>query len=153
MGMRGTSESAGKDPLMPPLPHNWACDFGVAVDVEDGRPVVWVRGEVDIATASNLGGALADGQARVRSDGVYAPLVVDLCDVTFMGATGLGVLASALAHARHCGNDIVLRNPSPATLRVFDLTGLLDVFAVEFDAGRLSPILARAEARSPLTCA
>jgi anti-anti-sigma factor len=117
--------------LRPEHPHDVDLDVAVA----DGRAVVRVSGEVDAATAPKLRAALADGLARHHRDGVDAPVVVELSGVTFMGATGLGVLVSALGRARRLGRDLVLRNPPPMTLRVLDLTGLLDIFAIEWDAG------------------
>ena len=49
--------------------------------------VVWLRGEHDRCTAEGLAVMLADAIAADDSD-----LVVDLCDVTFMGAATVGVL-------------------------------------------------------------
>jgi anti-anti-sigma factor len=143
-------DSAEKEPTMSSLPEDWTYDFGVAVEGDGGRTVVWVRGEVDIGTAPALRRALSDARIRQCRAGETEPLVVDLSDVTFMGATGLGVLANALVHARSFGSDLVLRNPSPMTLRVLDLTELLGVFEIELDARGLSPVLVPGPAGSPL---
>jgi anti-anti-sigma factor len=105
----------------------------LAVAVVDQPAVVRVRGEVDIATAPRLRGALAEEQWRRQQESAAAPLVVDLSEVTFMGACGLGVLVRALGEARRSGGDLVLRNPTSTTMRMLDLTGLLDVFAVEWE--------------------
>ncbi|MEA3076140.1 MAG: anti-sigma factor antagonist [Actinomycetota bacterium] len=84
-----------------------------------------VHGEVDIATAPLLRSALAGAVA------MGARLTVDLAGVTFMDAAGVGVLAGAATLARRVGGDLVLRDPSRPTLRVLDLTRLLDAMAIE----------------------
>jgi anti-sigma B factor antagonist len=107
-------------------------DFDVAISVAEGRTVVHVRGDVDIATAPRLRGALRDGQDRRRLHGTHAPVVVDLSDVNFIDASGLGALLSGVRQARRLGSDLVLRNPSPRTLRVLEVTRLRDVLAIEW---------------------
>ena len=65
----------------------WA-DIGTAgVARAAGRTVVWLRGEHDISTVDALANVLA--RAIAFDDDV----VVDLCDVEFMGAATVGVIA------------------------------------------------------------
>jgi anti-sigma B factor antagonist len=105
--------------------------FEVIVEYADGGAVVSVRGEVDVLTAPILRAALteADGGA----DGGIAPasLTVDMADMTFIDASGLGVLVGAAGRARRRGQDLVLRDPSRSTLRVLAITRLLDVFRID----------------------
>ena len=85
----------------------------------DGSLVVVVRGEVDITTSPMLDEALL--QARGTS---AASIVVDLDGVTFIDSTGLHVL---IKHARTDDGRarIRLTRGSPATQRVFELSGTL----------------------------
>jgi anti-anti-sigma factor len=108
-------------------PDYWG-SFGAALVVADGRPIVQVRGEIDIATAPGLRRAIAEGQARESESGASMPVVVDFSGVTFMSASGIGVLVSS----RRGGREIVLLDPSPCTTRVLALTGMLDVFPMEW---------------------
>ncbi len=83
-----------------------------------------VNGDVDAATCPRLAEAL--GQAL--DDG--PPVVtVDMGGVSFMDASGVGVLVSAANRAHDLGGRLRLCAPSPAVLRVLDaadLHGLLD---------------------------
>jgi anti-sigma B factor antagonist len=114
-------------------------DFDVALAAARGRTVVRVRGEVDVATGPRLRRALADGQARRFRDGGSMTVVVDLSGVTFMDASGLGVLISAVREARRLHSDLVIRNPSPATLRLLEVSRLMGLFEIEWDGDGRSP--------------
>jgi anti-anti-sigma factor len=103
----------------------------VDVRVARGQAVVHARGHVDVESAPVLRAALADGQARRHRDGLRPPLAVDLSGVTFLDASGLGVLIGGVRRARRLGTDLVLRNPTARTLRVLEMTRLIDVVRVE----------------------
>lgn len=70
--------------------------FEVQRTTVEGRPTLWVRGELDIATAPQLGTAVAD----VLDSGATS-LVVDLSATTFLDSSGARQLART---ARHCGD-------------------------------------------------
>jgi anti-sigma B factor antagonist len=57
-----------------------------AVSVSTGNPVIFLSGEIDMATAQSLSSAL---QPWVRAGG---PVIVDFSAVSFMDSTGLRVL-------------------------------------------------------------
>lgn len=109
----------------------WSADLKVAVDVSGGRMVVRVGGEIDLATVPALRDALAAAQARHRAEGLNGPVAVDVSDVRFIDASGLGVLVAAARRGREGGGDLVLRDPSPRMYRLLELTGLFDALAVE----------------------
>ncbi|MCU1449834.1 MAG: anti-sigma factor antagonist [Acidimicrobiales bacterium] len=111
-----------------------AVGFRTAASVVGGRMVVSVQGELDIATAPKLYDALDRAQAHLHPSLFKTPLVVDMSRVTFVDASGLRALVAAATRGHREGRDIVLRDPTPATLRVLDLTGLLDVFSIESPA-------------------
>jgi anti-anti-sigma factor len=85
----------------------------------DGYQVIWVNGELDIATAekaySYISGVI---------DGRPAPVTVDLSGLTFCDASGLGVLARIARHARQAGRQLRLTSPRPSLLKLMRLTGL-----------------------------
>ena len=92
-------------------------DVGVGADLL--RTVVWVGGEHDVATRTNL--AVTIAQAAVADD---ADIVVDLSGVTFMDASTIGALVDARNLLRAASRSLSVRAPSPRARRVLDLCGL-----------------------------
>lgn len=88
----------------------------------DGRQVVSVTGELDIATAEQAYAYIS--QVIDAWDTGTAPVSVDLSGVTFCDASGLGVLARIARHARQAGRQIQLVSPRPALLKIIRITGL-----------------------------
>jgi anti-anti-sigma factor len=85
-----------------------------------------VEGEIDIATAPELGRRLDEALAGHPGDLVD----VDFSGVTFVDSSGLGVLIAAQRRARTSGGDLCVSN-LPHNLRtVFELTGLDKVLLV-----------------------
>ncbi len=94
--------------------------------------VMSVGGELDIATAPWLAGALHDAVSPTQSVvlDVNEMIVLDLNELTFMDVLGLHAIIDATARAQRLGRRLVLLCGSPAVQRVFALTGTTD--AVEF---------------------
>jgi anti-sigma B factor antagonist len=93
--------------------------------VGDERLLV-ARGEIDVYTSPDFRREL---QALIA--GADDRVVVDFAAVDFIDSSGLGVLVGALKRAREQGVVIVLRSMSPATQKVFDITGLTQLFEIE----------------------
>lgn len=89
----------------------------------DGRQVVSVAGELDIATAQQAFDFISD----VIDHGA-APISVDLAAVTFCDASGLGVLARLANHAKQAGRQLRLISPRPSLLKIMRITGLDHAF-------------------------
>jgi anti-anti-sigma factor len=99
------------------------CEVG---SVHAGAPrAVTVRGEVDLATASDL-------ESFVRSALGEAPdgVVLDLAELTFIDSSGLRVLVALAKDAESRGTTLALRNLPRHAQRVLELTGLGDWFEV-----------------------
>ena len=77
--------------------------------------VVRVRGEVDTATAPQMGRAIDSQMARRRR------VVLDLSGVEFMDLHGLAVLMRANRRARAEGGSFALERPSPCVVRLLEL--------------------------------
>jgi anti-sigma B factor antagonist len=91
-----------------------------------GREVVAVRGEIDVATSPALREelyAIIDGGARA--------VVVDLSGLGFIDSSGLGVLVAALKHMRERDGELVLAGLAQPALRVFEITDLTNLFTIE----------------------
>jgi anti-anti-sigma factor len=91
--------------------------FGVEV-VRRGRHArITVRGELDIATAPAL------ERASIEQTRIGGSVVLDLRELTFIDATGLGLVLRTNAHARRDGIEFAVL-PGPRVQRLLDLCGL-----------------------------
>src|SRR6201996_7160154 len=88
-----------------------------------GKATVRVRGELDIATADQAYAYLRD-----VVDNQNGPVMMNLSELTFCDAAGLGVLARVAGHARRSGRAVKLAAPRPALLRIMHITGLDEAF-------------------------
>ena len=88
--------------------------------------IVVVKGEVDIATSPELRRQLE----RLTDDD--EPIVVDVTEMSFIDSSGLGVLVEVLKHRREAGaGAVALRGMQEPVRRVFEITGLTDLFELE----------------------
>lgn len=111
-------------------------DFaGLAVNTtdDDGGTVtsdaniVTVAGEIDFSTAPRLRQALVE---VLHARGPET--VVDLSAVSFIDASGIGVLMGAANLAHSEGGQLVLRRPSRPVLLLLDLMELHGVLGIEW---------------------
>ena len=116
-------ESVAGDPREPgvPPPGSLRADAHRA----GGQVVVRLRGELDVYSAPTLRRTLADINVR---DGVKVAL--DVAELTFMDAAGLGALLAARRDVLARGGDMVLHAPSPAVSRVLRITGVANRFTI-----------------------
>ena len=87
------------------------------------RSPVTISGEIDIATCEAMRDTLETG-LRAGAD-----LVADLSAVTFMDASGIGVLLAIRRQAVEAGGSLTLRAPSGAVRKVIGICGLDEVLA------------------------
>jgi anti-sigma B factor antagonist len=90
----------------------------------DGRPVVALRGELDVADAASVAAALTTVAVRAPE------MIVDLAGLEFIDSSGLAALVLARRHARQAGGDLLLAAPQDQVLRVLAVTRLAGVFSV-----------------------
>jgi anti-anti-sigma factor len=107
-----------------------ASDLAYALQLElafqvaaDGKATVRFRGELDIATADQAYAYLRD--VVDHQDG---PVLMNLSELTFCDAAGLGVLARVAGHARRSGRTLKLTSARPALLRIMNITGMDEAF-------------------------
>jgi len=106
--------------------------FFVRVNDAGEYALVFVGGELDIATAPQLHDHLADLTARG-----HTRLVLDLDELEFADAMGIDVLVSAYANMRRRGGWLRLVHVHPRVrrvLRLLRLAGILPAFASVQDA-------------------
>jgi anti-sigma B factor antagonist len=96
---------------------------------DEGRPALQVVGAIDVQSRDEL---ITAGQSQVASPSEDA-LVLDLSGVTFMDSTGIGALVELAREAADAHRDFIISRPSKRVIRVLELTGLLQEWAVEFE--------------------
>lgn len=89
----------------------------------DGKATVKLRGELDIATADQAYAYLRD-----VVDSQAGPVLMNLSELSFCDAAGLGVLARVAGHARRSGRSLKLTAASPSLLRIMAITGMDEAF-------------------------
>jgi anti-sigma B factor antagonist len=100
--------------------------IALAVEHDEQGAVVRVGGDLEFGTAASLRSALID-LAQQGCD----PLIVDIQALDFIDSTGLSLLVQAKQRIEAQGQRFILRNPSTRVLRVLEISGLADLFAIE----------------------
>lgn len=95
----------------------------LACQVADGNATVRVRGELDIATADQAYAYLRD-----VVDSQDGPVLMNLSELTFCDAAGLGALARVAGHARRSGRPLKLTAARPGLVRIMHITGMDEAF-------------------------
>lgn len=88
-----------------------------------GATIVALHGEIDIASAHSAYHAVTDGA-------VDDCAVVDLSDVQFIDASGVGALMRLLRDATLARRHLYLAAPTPPVTRVFDALDLAEIFEI-----------------------
>jgi anti-sigma B factor antagonist len=94
----------------------------------DGVELLLVEGEIDIATAPRLLGALNEVVPEALKS-----LIVDLTSVAFMDSTGLALLINASRRMTRQSKGFAVICPPGPLLRVFELTDMVDTLNVRAD--------------------
>jgi anti-sigma B factor antagonist len=102
--------------------------FHITVSAYDAEPVIRITGDLDARTAS-----LFDRAYDEASDHAPARVIVDLSHMDFIDSTGLRSIVRARARAADRA-AFVLRDPQRGTVRILELSGLLDEFTIESTA-------------------
>jgi anti-sigma B factor antagonist len=90
----------------------------------DGRAVVALRGELDVADAVAVAAALTAVAAREPR------IIVDLSDLEFIDSSGVAALACGRRQAWRVGGDLVLAAAQGEVMMVLAITRLIDAFCV-----------------------
>ena len=90
--------------------------------ITDSGDVYTVTGEIDASTV---------GQLKEQLDGAEGDVVVDLSGVEFIDSSGLRVLIGAQQELEAKGASLVLRSPSRAVQRLFELSSVDSYFTIE----------------------
>lgn len=92
-----------------------------SVQEENGTPVVYLSGELDLTSAGQLSAAI-DAALASHPD----RLVLDASGLSFMDSSGIVLLVSATQRVQ----EVQVRDPSPIVRRLIELTGLTKVLRI-----------------------
>ena len=98
-------------------------EFGILQEQRGDLPILRVRGELDIYTATRLKEAVL-----AALNGGATSLAIDLSAVQFLDSTGLQVLMSAKKRTAELGGDVYLVGVGGQIRRVFTLLSLERIF-------------------------
>ena len=99
--------------------------FSVEEEEQEGALIVMVSGELDVVTAPRL-----NKRVNVAVSRGSGPVVIDLCDVTFIDSTGLQVLLLALRHLTRRERRLALVCPPGAVQRAMAQAGMVEMFQI-----------------------
>jgi anti-sigma B factor antagonist len=108
--------------------------FVIDVHQLEGRSVVALTGELDLATAPELRERLG-----LLSEEGKNQVTLDLTHLDFVDSTGLSVFVMAFNRAQAGGGSLIIRNPSLPVMRIFEITGLTSVFTIASEEEPLTP--------------
>jgi anti-sigma B factor antagonist len=100
-------------------------DLSLGEHIVDGRLIIEARGEADVHSAGHLRDRLTS-----RIDAGSKSVILDLSQLGFIDSTGLGALVAARNHAEEHNADLKLVCASERLLKLFRITGLVEVFAI-----------------------
>ena len=102
--------------------------FAIDVRRADGRSVVALTGELDLATAPQLRERVGVLFERGENE-----VTLDLTHLDFIDSTGLSVFVMVFNRVQAAGGAMFIRNPSLAVMRIFEITGLASIFTIATD--------------------
>jgi anti-anti-sigma factor len=91
----------------------------------DGNVVVNLQGEIDIATADQVRAALTEALTAWTGR-----VVADFAGVTFLDSQGIAALIKVHKDSDFDPKRLTIRSPQRQTRKVFELTGLDQVFRI-----------------------
>ncbi len=96
--------------------------FEIVHEAEGSGHTLTLAGELDIAAAPRL-----EKTVRDLCDDGASEIVLDLGGLEFIDSTGLHALIGGMRHCRACGCAFLLTRAGTQTMRLFELTGTLEL--------------------------
>jgi len=96
----------------------------------EGSAVLSLAGEIDVSNTPEV----REAGVKLLSDGATR-LVVDLSQTEYMDSAGLGTLVGMLKRVKEAGGAMTIAGPQPQVRRLFEITGLDQIFAIYGDLG------------------
>ena len=93
---------------------------------ENGYPVIYPEGEIDINFSPKLREALMSKVSK-KPEKLY----IDCTDVKYIDSSGIATLVEALREIRKYDGEMIVRNCSTEVRSVFEISKLDKVFSLE----------------------
>ncbi|MBE6683846.1 MAG: STAS domain-containing protein [Ruminococcaceae bacterium] len=92
-----------------------------------GTTLAFIKGEIDHHNAK---------EARSALDGIIErdrPITfkLELSGVSFCDSSGLGLVMGRMRKCQSVGSNMVVRNPSPAAMRILEIAGMDKIIKIE----------------------
>ena len=101
-------------------------ELAIAVSQRDPQgATVALSGELDLGSAPKLRDCLAE----LANVGVIN-LEIDLTHLDFVDSTGISLFVTDFKRSTASGGSFVVRNAPPQAMRVFEITGLIELLSV-----------------------
>jgi anti-anti-sigma factor len=117
-------------------------DLDVEIQAHPGQAILVLRGELDLATKSQLHDV---AMAHLGVSGL-ATLGLDLADITFLDSSGISVLVEVRNQAQERGIAMEISAVSPPAARVLTIVGLAKSFGIPPDPDAVPRLSANTEA-------
>ncbi|MEO7369925.1 MAG: anti-sigma factor antagonist, partial [Ilumatobacteraceae bacterium] len=105
---------------------NRAPEFGVVVRLEGDRAIVSITGDVDLLTAPTLHTTIT----TLIEEG-HLDIVLDLAGITFMDASGLGVIAAVSLRLAQSHHILTIQSAPTITRRILHITRLSELTNID----------------------
>jgi anti-anti-sigma factor len=102
-------------------------DLAVHPERQDGRCLMHVSGELDLATVDILRSAAEEQM----TGGGLGELEMDLAELTFLDSSGLGALLQIRSDAMARGATFRISAVAPGVARVIEIAGLTSTFGID----------------------
>lgn len=107
----------------------------ISVDQVGKDAMVRLKGRVDVDSSPDLRGHL---RTLLLEEPLTQTIIVDLTAASYIETSGVATLIEALRIARHQQIDFRLQGLSGATLRLFEVTGVLALFEASNSGRKVS---------------
>ena len=87
---------------------------------QDGKMIVYLRGEIDHHSA----GEIRDGIDRMIANLRPGALILDLSEIEFMDSSGLGLVLGRYRRIRELGGEMFLCNTNERIMKLLKMAGV-----------------------------
>lgn len=92
----------------------------------DHQIMASLNGDLDLNSVNSFKIKMDDAISEHKAD-----ILVDCKELRYIDSTGLGVLVSILKKVKEYGGTMYIKNLKPYLFKIFDVTGLTNVFEIE----------------------
>ncbi len=103
-------------------------DLTAQVKEVNGVPIIALSGEMDVHTSAHL----RDSVLSLLEKGARK-IVINLDNVEYVDSTGLGTMVGVLKRMTEQNCKLCIVSANPLINRVFDITGLTQIFTIKPD--------------------